>query len=114
MNFAELYNGNREAVSRALKAMWCGEATNDSQKASLENMKEVIDNLFAPGNAIPVVQCMNSYRTVHSVSAERAKELVGGLWRFPFEPYEHQYLSWKTLLKDSWHLMVQGSRNPSW
>ncbi len=102
MNFSELYNGNREAVSRALKAMWCGEANNESQKASLENMKEVIDNLFAPGNAFPVVQCMNSYKTVYSTSAKDAKDLVGGLWKFPFEPYEHQYLSWKALLKDSW------------
>ena len=102
MNFEELYKGNIKAVTRALTAMWCGEANSESQAAALAGMKETIANLFAPGNAVPVVQCMNAYKSVYSVPAEDAKSLVGGLWRFSFNPYEHQYLSWKTLLKDTW------------
>ena len=41
---------------------------------------------------------MNSYEPVHSVPVEKAKEIVGGLWTSKYKPYEHQYLSWNTLL----------------
>ena len=102
MNFAELYQGNIRAVTRALTAMWCGEANNESQTAALERMKETIEGIFAPDNAVPVVQCMNAYKSVYSVPVKDAKDLVGGLWKFPFSPYEHQYLSWKALLQDTW------------
>ena len=61
MNFSELYNNNRTAVERALVAMWCGESNNDSQRSYIKQMKTLIGNLFAPENAVPVVQCMNSY-----------------------------------------------------
>lgn len=98
MNFSELYRNNRTSVERALVAMWCGESHNDSQRAYHKQMKKVIGELFAPKNAVPVVQCMNSYETVHSVSTETAKSLVGGLWTSTYDPYEHQYECWNTLL----------------
>ena len=98
MNFSELYKNNRTSVERALVAMWCGEANNDSQRAYQKQMKKIIGEVFAPKNAIPVVQCMNSYEAVHSVSADTAKALVGGLWTFPYAPYEHQYKCWNALL----------------
>ena len=100
MNFAELYKENRKSVERALTAMWCGEASNESQVAYIRQMKEVIGDLFAPKNAVPVVQCMNSYKPVHSVSEETAKAEVGQLWKAPYSPYEHQYQSWHTLLNE--------------
>lgn len=100
MNFAELYNDNRNAVQRALTAMWCGEASNESQVQYIRQMKEVIGDLFAPKNAVPVVQCMNSYKSVFSVSDETAKAEVGTLWKAPYSPYEHQYQSWHTLLSE--------------
>ena len=81
MNFAELYKENRRSVERALTAMWCGEASNESQVAYIKQMKEVIGDLFAPKNAVPVVQCMNSYKSVSSVSDETAKAVVGSLWK---------------------------------
>ena len=111
MNFAELYEGNKKAVARALTAMWCGEANSESQAAALTGMKKTIAELFAPKNAVPVVQCMNAYKSVHSVQVEDAKSVVGGLWKLPYAPYEHQYLSWKTLLKDSW-IAPDGSVKP--
>ena len=61
MNFSELYKNNRSAVERALVAMWCGESSNESQRSYIRQMKSIIGNLFAPKNAVPVVQCMNSY-----------------------------------------------------
>lgn len=100
MNFANLYKKNREAVTRALTSMWCGESGNDSQAATIARMKEVIARVFAPQEAVPVAQCMNSYKGVHSVSADEAKGLVAGLWQRNYPPYEHQYQAWKTLLRD--------------
>lgn len=100
MKFAKLYHDNHESVERALAAMWCGEAGNASQAEYAKKLQEEINNVFAPDDAMPVVQCMNSYEAVHSVSSEEAKALVGGLWKATkYAPYEHQYQCWKTLLK---------------
>lgn len=99
MNFSELYRNNRTAVERALVAMWCGESHNDSQRSYVKQMKTVIGDLFAPKNAVPVVQCMNSYLPVESSKEEEAKALVGSLWKFPYAPYEHQYKCWDVLLR---------------
>jgi uncharacterized membrane protein len=71
MNFKKLYDNNKAAVERALVAMWCGESNNESQTSYIKQVKKVIGNLFAPDNAVPVVQCMNSYLPVHSVSKEK-------------------------------------------
>lgn len=98
MNFSNLYNDNKDAVVRALQSMWCSETDNASQTKSAEKLREILSDLFAPKDAFPLVQCMNSYEPVHSVPVEKAKEIVGGLWTSKYKPYEHQYLSWNTLL----------------
>lgn len=100
MKFAQLYKENRSAVERALQAMWSGAAANQSQEQYAKKMKEAIKDLFAPADAKPLVQCMNSYEPVHSVPADEATALLGGLWKNDFPPYEHQYQSWKTLLTE--------------
>ncbi len=106
MNFSELYQNNKDSVAKVLTSMWCGEANNESQKAYIAQMKTLIEEMFAPKDAIPMVQCMNSYEPVFSVPIDEAEALVGNLWRkvLPkgvyYSPYEHQYQSWKTLLKD--------------
>lgn len=106
MNFAELYKNNCNSVVRALTSMWCGESANASQRSYIEQLKKIIGDLFAPKYAVPVVQCMNSYVPVHSVSKEEAIATVGDLWdktqptdplkKYP--PYEHQFKCWNTLL----------------
>ena len=105
--FAELYKNNRIAVEKTLSAMWCGEIRNDSQKAYVEQLNGIIPEIFAPKDAIPLVQCMNSYESVYPEHKSQAEELLGNLWRktMPkpdvyYDPYEHQYQCWKTLLKD--------------
>lgn len=105
--FAELYKRNRMAVEKTLSAMWCGEARNNSQKGYIAQLKAIIPEVFAPKNAMPLVQCMNSYETVYSEHEAEAEEMLGTLWRkaMPspdvyYPPYEHQYQCWKTLLKD--------------
>ena len=100
MKFAELYRNNREAVSRALTHLWCGEAANESQAAYHTQLKTIIGDIFASQKAMPLVQCMNAYEPVKSASVEVAKALVGGLWKAGYAPYEHQYQCWKTLLAD--------------
>ena len=72
----------------------------DSQRAQVEKLKEQIGNIFAPEEAMPVVQCMNSYKSVPRDKAEEARNIVGTLWDSPFDPYEHQYECWKTLLNE--------------
>lgn len=104
--FAELYRKNREAVGKALSAMWCGEARNQSQEAYVTQLGKIIPEVFAPKNAMPLVQCMNSYESVYPEHEAEAAEMLGDLWKktMPtgvyYKPYEHQYQCWKTLLKD--------------
>ena len=98
MNFAELYKNNRSAVERALMAMWCGESANDSQRAYIHQLRNIVGDLFAPQNAVPVVQCMNSYKPVEDKNVEVAKALVGELWKASYAPYQHQYECWDVLL----------------
>ena len=108
--FAELYKNNRTAVEKALAAMWCGEARNESQKGYVNQLKMIIPEVFAPKDAMPLVQCMNSYEAVYPEHEAEAKEMVGTLWQkcMPnadtyYPPYEHQYQCWKTLLKEKTH-----------
>lgn len=98
MNFSALYNNNRADVERALTAMWCGESANESQRAYVKQLKRIVGRLFAPENAVPVVQCMNSYMPVAKEKEAEAKALVGGLWTAPYAPYQHQYECWNALL----------------
>ena len=98
MNFKELYDNNRSAIEMMLSAMWCGDARNERQKKYAEQIEGVIKEVFAPSAAVPVVQCMNFYKPVHSVTPDAAKALVGSLWKEKFAPYEHQYQCWNTLL----------------
>lgn len=116
MNFAELYKNNRIAVEKTMLSMWCGESSNDSQASYIAQLRNLIGDLFAPHNAEPVVQCMNSYLPVHSVTAAEAEAIVGNLWRktLPkgkyYAPYEHQYLSWDNLLRRT--VEIKGEQKP--
>ncbi len=105
--FAELYRNNRAAVEKTLAAMWCGEARNESQKGYVGQLTQIISEVFAPKDAMPLVQCMNSYEAVYPEHEAEAKEMLGKLWQkcMPrpevyYPPYEHQYQCWKTLLRE--------------
>ena len=105
--FADLYRNNRKAVESTLSNLWCGEGRNESQKSYIEQLKRIIPEVFAPKDAMPLVQCMNSYESVYEEHAAEAEEMVGELWRkcMPrpdvyYPPYEHQYQCWKTLLRE--------------
>lgn len=102
MNFSELYLNNKQDAEHKISILWGGEANSVSQQAQVKELKNCIKNLIVPQNAMPVVQCMNSYRAVHSVTPDEAKKTVGPLWTSDFDPYEHQYKSWYTLLHDKY------------
>ena len=76
MNFAELYRNNKLAVEKTLSSLWCGETNNDSQKTYVKQITGLIKDIFAPQKAMPLVQCMNSYKSVHSVSPEVATKIT--------------------------------------
>lgn len=104
--FADLYRNNRTAVEKTLSAMWCGEARNESQKGYIAQLNKIIPEVFAPKDAMPLVQCMNSYESVCPEHEAEAEEMLGELWKktLPpgvfYKPYEHQYQCWKALLKE--------------
>lgn len=104
--FAELYRRNRKAVEKTLSAMWCGEARNESQRGYVAQLNKIIPEVFAPKDAMPLVQCMNSYETIYVDHEAEAEEMLGTLWKktlppgITYKPYEHQYQCWKTLLRE--------------
>lgn len=109
MNFANIYIKAKEAVDRALRSLWAADAGNDSQKANSEAIREITKSIFASDESMPVVQCMNSYESVHSVTGKEAESIVYPLWdnispqgEKHYFPYEHQYQSWNTLLNGSY------------
>ena len=111
MNFSELYINNKKDAEKKIAVLWGGEANTASQQAQVEKLKEQIGNIFAPEDAVPVVQCMNSYKSVHSVKPEDAKATVGSLWESSFDdPYQHQYDCWNTLLHESKE--IDGEQKP--
>lgn len=86
MNFSELYVNNKRDVEKKIATLWGGEANTASQRAQVEKLKEQIGNIFAPEDAVPVVQCMNSYKSVPSKKLEDAKATVGSLWESSVDP----------------------------
>ena len=86
--------------------MWCGEARNESQKGYINQLTKLIPEVFAPKDAMPLVQCMNNYENVYPEHEAEAEEMLGTLWRkslpegVTYQPYEHQFQCWRTLLKD--------------
>ena len=105
MRFFDLYEETRRSVIDSLKQMWCKETANESQRAYAKRIEKLIPELFAPSNAIPLVQCMNLYKPVFSVSYSEAENVVSGYWaKIPkksyYPPYEHQYQCWNHLLNE--------------
>ena len=106
LKFAQLYRDNKAAVEKALAAMWCGEIRNESQEAYAAQLQRIISEIFAPKNAMPLVQCMNSYESIHDEHVPELKTLIGDLWEktLPtgeyYLPYQHQYHCWNSLLKE--------------
>lgn len=99
LKFTELYKKNREAFRQTMSAMWCSEPANESQRIYAEKIKELLDECFAPENAFPLVQSMESYKHVN-VAIDRANKLIGGRWKKTYPPFQHQYECWNALSEE--------------
>lgn len=100
LSFSALYRNCKERAENTLATLWCGEAGNDSQKSYTKQIRALISRLFAPETAVPLVECLNRYKSVYSVPESEAVNIVDGLWDKSYPPYEHQYQCWRTVLND--------------
>jgi len=97
LSFEQLYTNAKEAVRSRLTSMWCDNPLSESQRNYAEQLRKLIDTeVFAPRNAMPLVQCMDRYKSIDA-KEEQIKELVGDLWKKDYPPYKHQYECWKAL-----------------
>lgn len=100
MNFSNLYKENKNAVEETLTAMWCSNARNEVQKTYADQIRNLIKtDLFASEKYVPLVQCMEPYRSLDPNQKDEANKLIGGLWTESYLPYKHQYEAWKALSK---------------
>lgn len=99
LKFAELYKNCKQQFYNTVGAMWCSNANTPQQKKYAKQLRDIANNIFAPEDAIPLVECMDPYETISPEEKDNAIDLVNGLWRKPYLPYKHQYESWKILRK---------------
>lgn len=104
MNFTELYKENKRAVKELLTSMWCSEPRNERQVKYGDAIKKLIDTeLFASENHMPLVQCMDMYKSsTDDEAAEAFQTIDRNLWLKciapkTFNPYKHQVEAWKSL-----------------
>lgn len=107
MNFRKLYTETRDAARRALKSQWCNGAEGALQENYAAQINDIIDKeLFTSESYVPLVQCMDRYKTINDAELESANKLVGGLWKKSFLPYRHQYESWRELMENKRSIVV--------
>lgn len=99
LKFAELYRNCKLQFTNTVGAMWCGNRQNSQQEMYANQLRHIVDNIFAPDDAMPLVECMDPYETISQSNKEDALSLVNGLWNDKYLPYKHQYESWKVLRK---------------
>lgn len=118
MKFADIYKSNKLAVKKTLQSMWCSNAFTDVQDGYRKQIRDLISTeLFAPSNAMPLVQCMDKYESIDAGLKTTAEAIVTSntgenLWQKciapkDFTPYKHQYKAWKTLLSDKKSIVVK-------
>ena len=106
MTFSELYSQAKAGFRETMLSMWCSDLVGESQKSYGEQIKNKVDDFFAPSDAMPMVQCMDPYVPVPEDKRQAAIELVDPLWTKLYPPYQHQYDSWKALLQDNKSICV--------
>ena len=104
LQFAEIYKNCKHQFSEIVKGIWCEKPYGSQQESYNKDIDNIIDNLLAPEDAIPLVQCMDPYQSIDIQKEQEANSLVNGLWErinkgkpTKYLPYEHQYRSWQVL-----------------
>lgn len=107
MNFRKLYTEARDAARRALKSQWCNGADGALQESYANQIADIIDKeLFTSESYVPLVQCMDRYKTIKDTEFTSANNLVGGLWKKSFLPYRHQFECWQELIENKRSIVV--------
>lgn len=97
LKFAELYRNCKQQFNNTVGAMWCSNANTPQQKMYAKQLHDIAGNIFAPEDAMPLVECMDPYETISLEDKDKALSLINGLWNKSYLPYKHQYESWKVL-----------------
>ena len=97
LKFSKLYKNCKRELIDAASAMWCGNSHSSIQEAYSSHIKTIVQNLFVPENAMPLVECMDPYESIEPEQLPDAKRLVRGLWDKTYLPYKHQYKCWQVL-----------------
>lgn len=99
LRFAELYANSKKKFKDTVSAIWCGKVYTTQQELYARQLRSIASNIFAPNDAMPLVECMDPYENIATDEKDEALALVHGLWNKPYLPYKHQYESWKVLRK---------------
>ena len=113
MNYRELYQDCKESVRKEIRASWCGSPKNSVQIAYQQSIDSLMDDIFAPANAMPIVESMGDYKHTN-LPASGYLPLVtpngkSPLWNPTFVPYKHQEESWNALNKGQSIVVTTGT-----
>ena len=104
LKFANIYRNCKSQFCEMVKGIWCDNTYSGQQESYNKEISKIIDGLFAPENAVPLVQCMDPYQSMDPLKEQEAYMLVNGLWEkinkdktTKYIPYEHQFRSWQVL-----------------
>ncbi len=102
MKYKELYKNCKDAVRKEIQATWCGVPKTTDQAAYKNKIQDLMDDIFAPANAMPIVESMADYEQT-SLDPSDYEQFVtpnNGLpsrWGRPYRPYKHQVECWENL-----------------
>ena len=97
LRFAKLYRNCKQEFANTVSAMWGGNPHTPQQELYAKQLRAIANGIFAPEDAMPLVECMDPYETIKPEEKEKAIQLVNGLWKKPYLPYKHQMESWEVL-----------------
>lgn len=111
MKYRDLYIDCKTAVRKEIKASWCGVPKAGTKQGDYKiKIDSLMDDIFAPDNAMPIVESMADYQQT-SRPASFYKPLVTpnglpSLWSINTPPYEHQVKCWDMLINHGKSIVV--------
>lgn len=114
MKYTELYKNCKDAVRKEIQATWCGVPKTKDQAAYKAKIQALMDDIFAPANAMPIVESMADYKhtslkpTVYEPFVTPTNGLASR-WGRKYEPYEHQVECWENLSKGNSIVVTTGT-----
>lgn len=81
LRFAKLYRNCKQEFANTVSAMWGGNPHTPQQELYAKQLRAIANGIFAPEDAMPLVECMDPYETIKPEEKEKAIQLVNGLWK---------------------------------